>query len=427
MSSFKKKIPSGSTIPTGFYPSHYNGLPLTSTGIASLDDVLGGGIPASSSFLVAEDSDSSYSRLVLRYWITQGLAAGQRSLVIGSSLDDGGGPTALIDRLMDLTDNEKSAQVPVHDTGLDDDDEEEESNLDDKSKQMKIAWRYESLGKHQAQTELHQRGQCHSFDLSKTMVLSDEQRKRISCIDVADCPSYDDLLNQIDQIISAPHPPSHPYPPLRIAIHSLGSPGSPAASHTILFKFLVRLKSLLQPSSSVAMITFPSTIYSAQAMPMLCWATDGCLALESFAGNDASQTAFPNHQGVCHFLRLPSHASLSPPSTKLSVLRGLGASDSAEAGGIDTNLGFKVGRRKGFRIEMMGLGIDAEPIEDPASHPYSESIVNPEPVISEPKVESPKPKGKTKVKARVRFGGTDDLEDHASHKHPVKHLGNTDW
>ncbi|KAH9825247.1 Elongator complex protein 4 [Melampsora americana] len=426
MSSFKKKIPSERTIPTGFYPSHYNGLPLTSTGIASLDDVLGGGIPASSSFLVAEDSDSSYSRLVLRYWITQGLAAGQRSLVIGSSLDDGGGPTALIDRLMDLTDNEKSVQVPIQDTGIDEEDDEE-SNLDDKSKQMKIAWRYESLGKHQAQTELHRRGQCHSFDLSKTMILSDEQRKGITCIDVADTPSYDVLLDQIDQILSAPAP-SHPHPPLRIAIHSLGSPGSPAASHTILFKFLLRLKSLLQPSSSVAMITFPSTIYSAQVMPMLCWATDGCLALESFAGNDASQTAFPNHQGVCHFLRLPSPASLSPPSTKLSVLRGLGASDSAEAGGIDTNLGFKVGRRKGFRIEMMGLGIDAEPSrDDPTSHPQSESNVNHHPVLSEPIVESPKPKGKTKAKARVRFGGTDDLEEHASHKHPVKHLGNTDW
>ncbi|KAG0147193.1 hypothetical protein CROQUDRAFT_91825 [Cronartium quercuum f. sp. fusiforme G11] len=423
MSTFKKKTPSGKTIPTGFYPSHYNGLPLTSTGIASLDDVLGGGIPASSSFLVAEDSDSSYARLVLRYWIAQGLAAGQRSLVIGSSLDEGGGPTCLVERLMDFSDFEKSSQPvqpSIPDTEL---DEDEEPDLDGHSKRMKIAWRYESLGKHQAQTELHLRSQCHSFDLSKTLELSEDHKSRLHSIDLAGCPNYDQLLHQMDAILSTQQSGPNPPPPFRIAIHSLGSPGSPQASHAILFRFLLGLKSLLQRSPAACMVTFPSTMYSPEVMPKLCWATDGCLVLESFAGNDAAQAAFPEHQGVCHFLRLPSPASLSPPSTKLSVLRGLGASDSGEAGGIDTNLGFKVGRRKGFRIEMMGLGVDTEIV--PTSQP-----VDPQPqitnVVTQTKVEDTKAKGK--ARPRVRFGGMDDEDnDTGSHKHPVKHLGNTDW
>lgn len=104
----------------------------------------------------------------------------------------------------------------------------------------------------------------------------------------------------------------------------------------------------------------------------------------------------------------------------------MGASDSGEAGGVDTNLGFKVSRRKGFRIEMMGLGLDAD--LTPAPHSEDHSIeakasvdVTHNPI---PRLTPDTPQPKPKLKPRVRFGG-EEIEP--SHRHPVKHLGNTDW
>lgn len=80
--------------------------------------------------------------------------------------------------------------------------------------------------------DLHQRSHCHSFDLTKTLQLSDEQRERIHSIDLADSTDYDHLLCQIESTLSSTHQ-TNSSAPFRIAIHSLGSPGSPHATHTV--------------------------------------------------------------------------------------------------------------------------------------------------------------------------------------------------
>lgn len=74
MSSFKKnpkssnqRIDSIASCPIGFHPSHYDGIPIASTGIASLDDLIGGGLPIRSSFLILEDDDGAYAKLMLRW------------------------------------------------------------------------------------------------------------------------------------------------------------------------------------------------------------------------------------------------------------------------------------------------------------------------------------------------------------------------
>ncbi|KAA1065490.1 hypothetical protein PGTUg99_026567 [Puccinia graminis f. sp. tritici] len=107
MSSFKRNLkpnnPKPSTIELSDWlpPSHYNGVPTASTGIASLDDLLGGGLPISSSFLIDEDEDGGYGKLILRYSIAQGIVSKQHLIVVGSSLDEGGDPEKIIDRLIE--------------------------------------------------------------------------------------------------------------------------------------------------------------------------------------------------------------------------------------------------------------------------------------------------------------------------------------
>ena len=97
---------------------------LTSTGIPSLDDILGGGLPLSCSLVVlAPDAHTTYGDLVQRYFVAQGLAAGQNVCVIGDE-----------------------AKEWVRDCMWTTGGEEEGEGTDGK---VKIAWRYEQMKRFQ--------------------------------------------------------------------------------------------------------------------------------------------------------------------------------------------------------------------------------------------------------------------------------------
>ncbi|KAA1070413.1 hypothetical protein PGT21_011722 [Puccinia graminis f. sp. tritici] len=97
MSLFKRNLKPNnpnqapSSYPTGFHPSHYNGVPTASTGIASLDDLLRGGLQISSSFLIDEGGDRGYGKLILRYSISQGIVSKQHLIGL-MSLDESDEP-----------------------------------------------------------------------------------------------------------------------------------------------------------------------------------------------------------------------------------------------------------------------------------------------------------------------------------------------
>lgn len=135
MSSFKRRAsstqpppPSGTRISPGSSSTI-----TTSTGIPSLDDILGGGLPLSCSLLVlAPDTHSAYGELVQKYFISQGLVSGHKLCVVDDDARDilaecmwvpGGAPSASTNAAEDEED-EKAAQ---HDT------------------KIKIAWRYEQM------------------------------------------------------------------------------------------------------------------------------------------------------------------------------------------------------------------------------------------------------------------------------------------
>lgn len=112
--------------PSAFSASTY----VTSSGIPSLDDILGGGLPLSTSFLVlAPDAHSAYGDLVLKYFVAQGLACGQRVCVVSADSQN------FLEQCMWLP---KSTTDGVH-AGADDEDQ---IGRDDK---IKIAWRYEQM------------------------------------------------------------------------------------------------------------------------------------------------------------------------------------------------------------------------------------------------------------------------------------------
>lgn len=106
---------------------------ITSTGIPSLDDILGGGLPLTCSQLIlAPDTHSGYGELVQKYFVSQGLASEQDVCVVHER------PQEFVQTCMWTSGGPESpVAAPV-------DDEPEEKPEGGDSK-IKIAWRYEQM------------------------------------------------------------------------------------------------------------------------------------------------------------------------------------------------------------------------------------------------------------------------------------------
>ncbi|KAF9387008.1 Elongator subunit elp4 [Podila verticillata] len=158
MSSFKKRVPSAqASLPAGCRLSAYNGQVLISTGVPSLDDILGGGLPVGTILLIQEDRQTSYGQLLLKYFLRQGIVAGDKCVVVSGDES----PEAIVRSLMGIAGEESLAgQVQQ---GVDNRDDDEDSknrkkkgaNDDEDSDQdrLTIAWRYSGLKKFESGVE----------------------------------------------------------------------------------------------------------------------------------------------------------------------------------------------------------------------------------------------------------------------------------
>jgi elongator complex protein 4 len=162
MSSFKRRTAVKPIM--GTRPSPSNAAPLLSTGLTSIDDLLGGGLPLSTSLLIESDTPTSYAELLLKYWVAQGLECRQDVLVVASGLD--GGPGGIVESLMEV-----DGGRPAETSGLSQadaaEDEEEKRQEEALKEQMKIAFRYEGMKQHQ--TTVDSRGAPLSLCRSTTL------------------------------------------------------------------------------------------------------------------------------------------------------------------------------------------------------------------------------------------------------------------
>ncbi|KAG6897337.1 hypothetical protein C0992_002395 [Termitomyces sp. T32_za158] len=101
---------------------------ITSTGIPSLDDILGGGLPLSCSMLIAApDLHTSYGDLVLKYFTAQGLVSRHRLIIVGDNAE-----TLMRDIIWS----------PAGRSSITSDQGEDEKNCQQEDQKIKIAWRY---------------------------------------------------------------------------------------------------------------------------------------------------------------------------------------------------------------------------------------------------------------------------------------------
>ncbi|RDB29106.1 Elongator complex protein 4 [Hypsizygus marmoreus] len=367
MSSFKRKG-TGKQAPTypGTRPSPSSSSTIiTSTGIPSLDDILGGGLPLSCSLVIAApDLHSSYGELVQKYFIAQGLTCGHRLFVIDDDAD------RFVKSIMWTPGSGKATLAGASTVGEDD---EQSSHQDDKK--ITIAWRYESMKPFQttvsASTSNSTDDYCHNFDLTTCVppaaIEGALQSGQLACIAIRfsdpDQPSTVRLLHRVIEILKPERTTSSSLsPPIRICIPSLGSPQWGELTRQDILYFLHSLKYILRQHphacASVSLAPHISTDSWGGTgwLQKLGWVTDATLSLIAFSANPSLTSIFPSHHGLLHIHSLPAPHTLLPPSDKFSSLRGLAASAGSTGGG-ENNLTFK-STRKRLVFETLHLDIE---------------------------------------------------------------------
>ncbi|KAI1740139.1 Elongator complex protein 4 [Xylaria scruposa] len=325
----------------GVRPSPLDGRPTTSSGTASLDNLLAGhsGIPMGTSLLIGEHGTTDFAGMLLRYYVAEGLVQGHQIHVLG--LNEGW-----------------RAELP----GLSTDSKYSSKSEASSEDKMKIAWRYESLGSAGAARDREaQRARgasnvgaattfCHSFDLTKRLSPGDVKGQigfhQSMTIPIPRTQPTSPFKLFIQDLASklANSPPSYVH---RVIVPNLLSPtmySSPSSLPQEVLQFLHALRSLLRqyPKVLTAILTLPLSLYPRTTgltrwMELLCDGVLEFIPLQSTTihkpppsskgeGKDDEKV-----QGLVKVHSLPifhekgggSHSALDDQSFSLSRSRGL--------------------------------------------------------------------------------------------------------
>ncbi|KAJ3127289.1 Elongator subunit elp4 [Nowakowskiella sp. JEL0407] len=376
----------------------------------------GGGIPINSLILLKSDRLTGYSDLLLKYYLSQGLAIknpndasspiNSHHILLASSDES---PSQLLSELMGL------ANISANESSKEDDGDEEvdvlgnvlvnistsqrtlgamRGNKESEDK-MQIAWRYQSQSKVSSElvnpesakssNTVNVKGSAtagfrkgvkagdtvqqvsvgpfsHIFDISKRMDLSGCE-ERIACVDLQfEEDKMDHLYTEIENKLKSdlfnlnkPSPST-----LRIAIHAFGSlswTNAKLDQHKVaeLFRFLHSLKTLISGYSACCMVTIPAYLYGKDQqryIKRLEYLADACIEVESLSGT--LNEVNPAYTALKYHGLLHT---IKLPFFNASVMTPL-----EKPGGSDRRvLAFKC-RRKRFAIEVIQIPVEDEEV-----------------------------------------------------------------
>uniref|UniRef100_A0A8C6SUA6 Elongator complex protein 4 n=1 Tax=Neogobius melanostomus TaxID=47308 RepID=A0A8C6SUA6_9GOBI len=314
--SFQKKTRSKLLSIPGTRPSVQNGQLLVSTGVTSLDFLLGGGLAVGAVLLIEEDRYDSYSRMILKYFLAEGVVC-QHELFLASAQDS---PDDILKELPSPIMDDVAIPKPMEQPRL-------SSDPQDSLEAMKIAWRYQNLPKVQSTLTSSSRF-GHYYDVSKTMEAEIQQAAKCHRFYLPDHPnqtapthspmleSYSALLKSLQEVIQKEgFEVSKSRNILRIGLHSLGSSlwgddlcccDNPKHAHA-LTTFLYGLRALLRSSLAVAVVTVPSHLIQNRAlMGRIAKLCDTAIALESFKGSEMeTNPLYKDYHGLLHVRQVP--------------------------------------------------------------------------------------------------------------------------
>ncbi|XP_029438993.1 elongator complex protein 4 isoform X2 [Rhinatrema bivittatum] len=345
--SFRRRGGGLAVIP-GTKASLQNGQLLVSTGVASLDSAIGGGLAVGTLLLIEEDKYNKYSHLLLKYFLAEGVVCGH-DLFVASAEED---PNDIVKKLpAPLLDH-------FYKNNLDKEETTEESQ-----ESLKIAWRYQNLPKLEVAPAPSSRF-GHYYDVSK--VMSSEMLQLVRChrfflptdSDTGICsgvgPAYTALLHSLHKVIQqegfdGTFPQKKQKNILRIVLQSLGSAlwgddiccsDHPQHIHN-LTRFLHALRGLLRMSLSTCIISLPAhLIQNKTILARVTNLSDTVIGLESFFSSDReTNPLYRDYHGLFHVHQIPRLNSL--------ICDASGTKD----------LAFKL-KRKMFTIERLHLPPD---------------------------------------------------------------------
>ncbi|XP_058800743.1 elongator complex protein 4 isoform X2 [Phymastichus coffea] len=318
----------------GTKPTTRNAQLLISSGIPSLDHFIGGGLPIGSILLIEEDTYSTYSKVMYKYFIAEGIV--NNHLVFVATQETL--PSEIVSELPAVEEESHTLK---------------ESSI--KDEEMKIAWRYQNM-------KIFDSGPKdssvfgHYYDLTKRMSEDTLNKANVELWDgenvqcqhsIFENTGYMDLLLSIEKAITSGQFLVSQTPEkrniLRIAIQSLGSrlwlSDSEDQTQKDLLKFLYMLRALLRESFTVAMITVPTLNFDemSDVVQRVEHLSDIVVGLESFAGSSKeANPIFKDYHGLLHVKKLPAFNTLIHQDVLYS------------------DLAFKL-RRKKFLIEVLHL------------------------------------------------------------------------
>ncbi|XP_015486704.1 elongator complex protein 4 isoform X6 [Parus major] len=324
--SFQRRPGAGPRPPAlpGTRPSVRHGQLLLSSGLPSLDCVLGGGVAVGTLLLIEEDKYGLYSNLLFKYFLAEGIVCGHE-LFVASAKEH---PDKILKELpAPLLDDTYGKELG----------DEAAAKSEDSQDSMKIAWRYQNLPKMEASPTTYTKF-GHYYDVSKKMSpelcqsvkwhsfylheeLSFEPKMKAWSMN----SGYARLLQSIQKIISqegfdGSDPQKKQRNVLRIGIQSLGSilwgdgvccSDNPEDPHS-LTKFLYVLRGLLRKSLSACIITVPAHLIQNKAiMERVTNLSDMVVGLESFIGSEReTNPLYKDYHGLVHVHQIPRLNSL---------------------------------------------------------------------------------------------------------------------
>ncbi|XP_065206396.1 elongator complex protein 4 isoform X2 [Planococcus citri] len=214
---------------------------LISTGLPSLDTIIGGGIPVGSIFLLEEDEFGAFSQIILKHYLAEGVLS-DHTLVFAS-------PELEVKKFI--------SKLPAPVTESQTVDTEDDLPM---SGELKIAWRYRDQTQESSEPGATLFG--HTYDLTKRFDKSVLDKIHLnSWVNSEEKCAYDDLFNFLRDIVQDTkysfNAPVENRTVLRIALHLLGNMFWTGD----FIKFLIKLRVLLRNTCSTCFITVQPNLF----------------------------------------------------------------------------------------------------------------------------------------------------------------------
>lgn len=318
---------------SGTQRSLHNGQLLCSSGVPSLDSVLGGGIPIGSVLMIEEDSNDQYASLLTRYFVAEGILAGNGIFTI----------------------SHEAVETQVHRLPEPIFTNKDPTNLS--QERLKIAWRYQALP--QMNSSFGQPSDYgHHYDISKPMNLARLRKCDYTSLNLKEAylEHRSGEFNMLQCVMKKIHQyildndfgvkdGKQPSNLLRVLIPNFGSPLWGKLCSSDIVQFLLCLRTLIRNSLAVCVLSSPTHIQDEAVVQLMRHHVDTVIGLTDF-GMDKRNPLYKEYHGLLKIHKLPILNTLLPvmPDT--------------------LDLAFKL-RRKKFSIERLHLPPD---IAETAQH-----------------------------------------------------------